>query len=141
MMKQLLLTLSLFLSVPAIADVKWDIPIKDTGKLDGRTYVMNLEKGDKSRIEIDAFFCTSEEGNLMIDGLSVAGEGDISIKILKNNKAELEVDDLTTFLDELAWGESFARCSWWTSHKGEFVVAVDNINGKKSLTALIKAAN
>jgi hypothetical protein len=137
---RLMLILFCMMSPRLFADVIWDLPIKEIGRIDGRTYAMNLNVGDKSRIKSDVVFCTSNDGLLMLDGLSLVGEGEVVIKILDNRKAELTVSDMEDFLSELAWSESFARCEWWTSHKGKYVVPIDNINGKKSIMELIKPA-
>jgi hypothetical protein len=131
----------LLLSSALHADLKWDIPITETSRIDGRKYVMDLKPGESGLIETDASYCTTDNNILAIDGLSLVGEGDVTVKITKAGKAVLIVDDAEEFLSDLALTESFSRCDVWTSHKGKYIVVVDSINGKNSISELIKSEN
>lgn len=122
----------------AFADVTWDIPIEEYGRLSDTRYLRSLAVGEVAKIDEYAVFCTTDNGDLAISGLSETGEGDYLITRLSNGKVEFSVPDAASFVKELIIGQSFSPCTWWTADRGKYSLVIDNINGKTSLTDLIK---
>lgn len=131
---------SLLFSITTIlyAEVKWDVPLNELGKLVGETHLIDLKEGASALIETGSVFCTDKDGHLALDGFTQTGSGDIQITLLKDKKISIKIEtsSINDFLTDLVYNESFASCEWWTSHKGKYIFLIDNINGKNSIKAL-----
>jgi hypothetical protein len=130
-----------FLTVSAQAEVKWDIPVDKFGEVTGKIYLMNLTVGDEAKIDKYSRFCTTQNNSLAISSTTEVGSGEYLVKLLPGNKLRLQVPDEDEFLKAMVSDESYASCEWWTAHKGQYILIIDNINGKKSISSLGKSHN
>lgn len=134
-MKVQIAVLACVLGTPVTADFVWDITPSDFGRVTGETFVYDLGVGDRARIE-SWRFCVTSDGVLAVDGLALAGKGDVSITVRPGMKLEVEVKDGRAFVNELIKADAYADCSWWTAHKGRYIRLVQSVNGKSRLSDL-----
>ncbi|MGF1767095.1 hypothetical protein L4D06_06890 [Enterovibrio makurazakiensis] len=132
------LYLFLFLAFPVFSGFKWDIPYEDFGNYTGNRYLTDLKVGDESTFYGEtSYFCSDENGELSIYGLTVIGEGDNKVKMLQGGMVDLVVPDPIEFFAQRVWDDSYADCSWWTPGKGKNIMLINSINGKKSFSSLL----
>lgn len=127
----------LIITLQTTAEVKWDIPISEFSKYTDDIYLMDLKVGDETTINEYSLFCTTENGNLALNGLTVVGDGDYKVKVVPGGFLELTVPSPKKFLSYLITGDSYAQCSWWTPDKGENLIIISTVNEKESLAELV----
>lgn len=133
-----ILILLFLVSSYSYADVSWDIPVEKFSAATGKIYLSNLLVGDTAKINEYSLFCTTDDGKLAVSGMTETGEGEFLVKLKPGKKIELTVQDPAEFVKMLINDESYALCSWWTADKGKSAIVVESVNGKKSLSGLLK---
>jgi len=128
--------LFIFIAYPVMAEVKWDIPIEKFGEMTGKIYLMNLTVGDKAEIDEYSSFCTTKNNVLAISSVTEVGSGSYRVILLPGKKISLQVPNERDFLKKIISNESYASCSWWTAHRGKYILIIDNVNGKKNISSL-----
>ena len=134
-MKRCIPLIVFLLSTLSLAEVTWDVPIEDFGKITGKVQVYDLEVGDTAKFDPDFGFCTTSDGKLAIDGTTRVGSGNARLKVVPGMKIVIEVDDEKEFLESLIYASAYGECSWWTAHKGKYVRIVDSVNGKNRVSS------
>ena len=120
------------------AEVTWDIPVEKFSEVTGKIYLMDLTVGDEAKIDEYSSFCTTKNNYLAVSSTTEVGSGKYKVKLLPGKKLSLQVPDESKFLKAIISNESYASCTWWTAHKGKYILIIDNINGKKSISTLGK---
>ena len=128
----------ILVSFSAIAEVAWDIPVKEFGRATDKVYLMDLTVGESAKISEYTSFCTTKNNTLAVSSITEVGAGEYGVKLLPGNKVSLQVSNEKEFIDSLITSEAYASCEWWTAHKGKYILVIDNINGKKNISALGK---
>ena len=131
------------LPVLALAEVQWDISIKEMGKYTDLQFLFDLKKGETANIDIeDAIFCTLNSGALALTGTTFLREqGDFRVKMIAKNRVEIKTTDEKAILNDLIEYDGFARCQHWTPNHGKYAVTIDNINGKTKISDLSKTSS
>jgi len=128
-------------STSLLAEVKWDIEIKDMGKYTDIEFLFDLEKGKTATIDIDdAIFCTLENNTLALASTTFLNGEHASFEVKKIGKQliEIKTENEQEILKNLIEYDGFARCNHWTPNQGKYTFNIDNINGKNKASTLSK---
>ena len=145
LLNPVLLSTLLLLSKNIVAEVRINMEPPDVYKGAGKTIVWELAVGDKAKISQYSVFCTDAKGNLAIDGLEPVESSEYGkyfvVEVMPGMKLKITTpgtySERKELLRSFLTSEFYAKCNWWTWHKGKYLRTIDSIDGYQSISALV----